>query len=108
MGQRMPLSVLAETTLNASGNGAVELKPLAHNETWLVTSCATKVSSNTREPEFKVFSNGVFIDGTTEGSLNATGLYEIVHTNQPIRGEWTGGDAGAIAQMRLGGIRMLA
>ena len=107
MSRNSPLNELAETTLDANGNGAVELKPTAYNETWLVTSCATKVSSNTNEPEFEVFNSGQFIDGTTEGSRNSTGMYEIVQTNQPIRGEWTAGDAGAIAQMRLGGIRML-
>lgn len=113
MAQQMPLSVFAETVLSG-GAGAVELKPTAHNETWLVTSCATEVSpvppatSVTNEPEFKVYVNSVFIDGTQDGSLNSTGMYEIVQTNQPVRGEWSNGDNGATAKMRLGGIKVLA
>lgn len=109
--RRLPLSASDETVLDANGAGAVELKPLAYNETWLVTSVATKVTSTAVAPsetEFNVYNSGVFIDGTQDGNLNSSGLYEIVHTNQPIRGEWTGGDSGAVAQMRLGGIRILS
>lgn len=107
MARRLPLNAFNETTLDASGSGAIELKPTSHGETWLVTSASIKVSSNTVEPEFNLYSNGVFIDGTFDGSLNATGLYEILATNQPMRGEWSGGDSGAIAQLRLGGWRFL-
>lgn len=110
MARRLPLNAFDEVTLDANGVGAIELKPVSHGETWLVTSASIKVISIAvvpLEPEFNLYSNGVFIDGTFDGSLNATGLYETLFTNQPMRGEWSGGDPGAIAQLRLGGMRFL-
>lgn len=113
MVRKLPLNAFDEKVLNASGAAAIELKPQNHGETWLVTSASIKVipvppnTSLTNEPKFELYSNGTFVDGTTDGGLNATGLYETLHTNQPMRGQWTGGDVGATAQMRLGGLRYL-
>lgn len=105
--ERYPLNALGEVTLDANGNGQVELKPTYYTESWLVTSASIVVSTNVLLPVFKLFSNGTFVDGTDDGSLNYSGLYEILQTNMPMKGVWTGGDAGAIAQLRLGGVRFI-
>jgi len=109
MRQRNPLNKFGEVTLDANGNGQVELKPTQYEETWLVTSASIIVAPVppatvvVREPVFKLFSNGRFIAGTDKGDLNAGGMYEILHSQQPMLGQWSAGDPGAIAQLRLGG-----
>lgn len=96
------LDEVGQVTLDASGNGTVELSPTSSRIAWWVTLAAVSVSSNTREPVCSIYHNSKLLGATYTGSNDQIGP-DIMVRNGKLRAVWTGGDAGATAQLSLNG-----
>lgn len=111
----LPLSESGEVTLDASGNGTVQIGPDGSGETWLPTIASVKCSSNTAEAACKIYaghhvSDQNYIDGTLSGSTgdstgNIAGIQVAVTRQRYVWAVWTGGDPGAQATLRLSGTK---
>ena len=102
----MPLRVSDQVTLDANGNGQVELKNSNYGTTWTVKLIGLRVEPrpSTLEPECSVFHDGLFLGGSMTASLDAdSAITEIVQTGEAIQAVWTGGDPGKTAILSLGG-----
>lgn len=100
--QTLPFRLVKTVMLNGSGAGAINFSPTVG--TWEVSQVAALASSNTNEPEFSVFIDGVFVGGSYSGSKTTdTTFNQEVQAQQVLQGVWTGGDAGAIATMVITG-----
>lgn len=92
----------ARVTLDASGNGQVRLGPGRPNTRWLIKRISVTTSTNTLEPEAKVYRGSVgdaaFVTGTFTGSSDTDpGVDEELHPGEQLIVRWTGGDVGATA-----------
>jgi hypothetical protein len=90
------------TVLDASGNGSVSFGPDRPNTRWVIRRITVQVSSNTLEPECRVYhgsaSPGNVISGTYTGSNNTDdALNETLYPGDRLVVAWTGGDVGATA-----------
>jgi len=102
MEQTRTLHDAARVTLDASGNGQVRLGPSRPNTRWLIKRVSVQTSTNTLEPEAKIYRGNVgtasFISGTFTGSSDSDdGLTEELHPGEFLTVRWTGGDVGATA-----------
>ncbi len=98
------LDVVAQTVLNASGNGTVRLGPTSTRQTWVVDLAVVSTSTNVSEPVAELFLNSKAsrLGGTYTGSNDQMGPNTTVR-NGKILCVWTGGDPGAIATLNLHG-----
>lgn len=106
--QKIPLDQYATVTLNGSGTGTVVLGPAKSNERWEVSTVSFSVSSNNSEPTAKCYrdnvSNTTFIGGTYSGSFDSDPAFNFtVYPGRKLAIQWTNGDPGAIATVRLYG-----
>lgn len=101
---QITLDEAGSVTLDASGNGTVELSTPSTRTSWFVNLVSVNVTSNTSEPVAKVYLNSTaqLLGGTYTGSNDVFGPDCWVR-NGSIICKWTGGDAGAKATMTLGG-----
>lgn len=105
--EQIPLNTAGQVTLDASGNGRVQLSP-SFNETWFVTNAAIYVSSANQIPQCLLYVGADTIpqnvvDTTFVGNQNASnraGNYPITQ-GESIFAVWSGGDPGATATMSL-------
>jgi hypothetical protein len=89
-------------TLDGSGNGTIRFSPSVG--TWEIQQVAAMTSSNTNEPEFSAYVNGMFVGGSYSGSkTNDTTFNQTLEAQEVLTGVWVGGDAGSIATMVLSG-----
>lgn len=105
----IPLAEYAQVTLDANGNGAVQIGPEKQRESWMIQSMSVSVSSNTNEPTFKVYrgsSSAItsLISGTYAGSFDTDTTFNyMLEENGKLTCVWTGGDAGALATVVVHG-----
>jgi hypothetical protein len=100
-------------TLNASGNGTVQLGPYYTHERWQLTSVSVSASTNVKEAQCKIYvgsnvSQGNYVDGTLSGSTgDSTGRLAgyVVGHGVYLWAVWSGGDVGAVATMQVQGTR---
>lgn len=88
--------------LNGAGYGTVQFGPDRPNTRWVITRVSVNVSTNTVEPEARIYrsrvSPGLMLSGTFSGSNDTDdGLSETVFPGDFLIVEWTGGDPGATA-----------
>lgn len=106
--QTIPLDQYGMVTLDGAGSGTVVLGPAKSNERWSIASMAIQVSTNALEPQFKAYRDSVspttFIGGSDSGSNDYDSSFNfVVYSGRKIACQWTGGDPGAIATVRLYG-----
>ena len=104
----IPLQESVSVTLDASGNGTVTIGPVNQFQVWNVTNEGCTVTSNVKEPVFKLFlsnglSAGAFLGGTNQGSNDSDDLAVTLYPGMKLTGRWTGGDVGAVATLALTG-----
>lgn len=109
------LNEYTTATLDGTGSATVQLGPLTAYETWLPSTAAVSVSTNTQEAQCQVYLGDQpiqanFIANTLSGSTgDTTGLPgNPLKTGQYVWAVWTGGDAGSIATLKVIGTRRLA
>jgi hypothetical protein len=89
-------------TLDAAGRGSIVFSPTIGD--WVVEQVSVTVSSNTLEPEFSAYVNGMFVGGSYSGSkTNDTTFNQPLATQETLTGIWVGGDPGAVATMVISG-----
>lgn len=104
----IPLQESASVTLNGSGNGSVTIGPVNQFQVWNVENEGCTVTSNVNEPVFRLFqsnglSAGTFLGGSNQGSNDSASISVTLHPGMKLTGQWTGGDAGAVATLALQG-----
>lgn len=96
---------VATTVLDASGNGVASLTPDGGD--WKVTITSVSVNSSTSEPTANLYLNTVgdvgFIEGTYSGSSDSSDTSYVVSLGEVLYCQWTGGDPGATATLRITG-----
>lgn len=106
-----PLNDGADATLDAAGNGTAVLQVPAL-ETWHLTRVAVSATSNTSEPEARVYIGSVIpsnlLGGTYSGSLDSSDETQDVQPGQRIYCVWSGGDPGASATLSVFGTKTVA
>ena len=106
---RLPLDEGFQTVLDGSGNATIVIGPSYTYQTWYPNRISVNVTSNVKEPVFKYYrgrtvGNINYLDGTYTGSNDSSAVLGIVlHPGETLLCQWTGGDAGAIATVTLGG-----
>lgn len=103
-----PLDAYGTVTLDSNGQGTVTLGPAKFNESWEVEGASVNVTSNTNEPQVRFYRDQVstttLINGSYSGSFDADPAFNhTVYPQRKLAVQWTGGDAGAIATVRLFG-----
>ena len=107
-----PLDESASVTLDGSGNGTLKMVPYSGMLTWLPDVVSVKASTNISEATCRIYrgpdtSDQWFVDGTFSGSTgDATdriGGREVDTHGNALWAVWVGGDAGAVATMRITG-----
>ena len=98
-------STAAQVKLDATGAGQVSISPPSVD--WTVSLTSVNVSSHTLEPTFTLYLNGVsptaFLEGSYSGSQDSSDTEHRVMAGQSLIGVWNGGDAGAVATLRVTG-----
>lgn len=94
-------------TLDASGNGAIVLRPSNAHQRWVVRSTVVGVSSNVKEPTCSTYVGGATtnnaIDTTYTGSRDSSDTQFDVPYGAFMTVQWLAGDAGAIASVSVTG-----
>jgi hypothetical protein len=103
-GQAYRFSQQSQVVLDANGYGLIRLAPTGQK--WEVTSTNVLCSSRVLESRCRIYLDQVgdayAIDGTYSGSSGDTS--DTVHyltDGQPMFIEWSGGDVGATASVRI-------
>lgn len=110
MAEKSPFRKSVQTTLDASGNGSVQIGPAYYNQTWEVKSYAVEQQTSAAdpdEPECRYYAADVLLDATYTGSLNGGSFETTLLPNQVCRAEWTGGEPGATAILTIQGIQVV-
>ena len=106
--RKLPLRESGEVTLDANGDGTVELT--CDVEQWDIAMCGLRVQPRpvTLEPECSVYIDGLFVGGSQSASLDSDSTFnQMMQKSQKIRAVWTGGDVGSTAILTLTGSRIL-
>jgi hypothetical protein len=95
-----PLTDAAYAIADATGVATVSFGPQRPNTYWIVETVAVSASSNTLEPNAKIYKNGVnpgtFISGTYSGSNDADdNVMQKLWPGEQITVQWTNADIGA-------------
>lgn len=103
----LALNTAGNTTLDANGNGIVQLGPIV-GQRWTVSVASVFIPNAVLIPTCAVYIGGApiqanFIDGTYTGNFDSTDRTAgLPFTNgQSIWGVWSGGDVGAVATLSL-------
>lgn len=113
---RVPLKgQSASVTLDASGNGTVQIGPISSRETWYPANAhvSANIGKVTNEAQCIVYvGDGVgpnnFRDGTLSGSSGDTSdaiSNDIIEQGQYVFAVWAGGDPGVSATLTITGER---
>lgn len=91
------------TTLDATGGAQVEIGVTGGD--WVVTRSTVKVTTNTKEPTFRLYRSRVsdagYLEGTYTGSDDVSDTRHVFQQGESIVGVWSGGDVGAKATLSL-------
>ncbi len=102
MNQALPFRDVYTVTLDGSGNGAINVSPTIGF--WMVEQVAVIVSTNTNEPEFQCYIDGMFVGGSYSGSRTSdTTFNQRLNAQQRLNAVWLGGDPDATATLILTG-----
>lgn len=104
----LPLRVSDQVTLDANGDGQVELT--CDVQGWSLSMAGLRVEPRpvTLEPECTIYINGQFVGGSLSASMDAdTTFNQEMQQGEKITAVWTGGDAGKTAILSLTGTRTL-
>jgi len=93
----LQLDQVANTTLNANGNGSVSLSPSSSRTVWNVTTIAVAGTSVASVPSATASLGSLQLGGTWSGTNDADNVSVTVWPGQSIVVTWTGGDPGASA-----------
>ena len=112
MARTLNLNQNGTVTLDASGNGVVQLGPGIPGVTWTVTLAACASTSITSTPIFNLYLGDPippnFLGGTYSGNNDEyTPLSAVLANGQYLSGQWIGGDTGATATMTLTGTKVV-
>lgn len=112
---QLQLNESDSVTLDGSGNGTLQMRPLGSREHWLPNLASVSASTNTSEAQCKIYigpsaTAQYFVDGTLSGSTgdstDRVSGYDISRTQQPyIWAVWAGGDPGATGTMVISGTK---
>lgn len=106
MAQARELRVSGNVKLDATGGGQVQVSAPGGVD-WTVTRVSIRVSSNVKEPVFRLYRGAVsdseFLEGSYSGSQDSSDSVHELQAAQPLIGVWTGGDVGATATMSVSG-----
>lgn len=105
----LPLRESDQVTLDASGNGQVEIT--CHDFAWKISMCGvqTQPRPSSVEPELSVYINGQFVGGTQTGDLDAdTTFNQFMQQGDKIQAVWIGGNPGDTAIMTLAGTKTVS
>jgi hypothetical protein len=100
-------------TLDGSGNGIARIGPAGAREVWNAENASVHASSSVKEAQCKIFvgtdaTASNYVDGTLSGSTgdstDRVSAYPIPY-GQYIWAQWIGGDAGAVAYLKVTGMR---
>jgi hypothetical protein len=97
MSGALQLDEVANTVLDANGNGSVTLSPHTSRQVWQVTNIAVSGSSVTKIPISNAYLGTLQLGGTYSGTNDSDNVTATVWPGQSIRVTWTGGDPGASA-----------
>jgi hypothetical protein len=110
MARTQPLYVTKQVILDSNGNGQVSAGPTGFQETWTDITVSVKCLTNVNEAICSIYvgqssTPQFFADGTTWGSTgdSSTNMPSPIVTGQQVFADWTGGDAGSTAYMRISG-----
>ncbi len=106
MARTLPLRISDQVTLDASGNGQVELT--CDVAGWTLTMAGLRVEPRPvdREPEAQIFINGQFVGGSLSASMDSdTTFGQTMQQGEKIQAVWTGGDPGKTAILSLTGTK---
>lgn len=112
MSRSLNLSTSKTVTLDANGNGTVQLGPESAGVVWTVSQVACFTTSSVNNPVFNLYlgdPNPVnFMGGTFSGSNDAnTGLAVVLNQGQYFSGQWVGGDPGAVGTFTVLGTQQV-
>jgi hypothetical protein len=112
MSRTLSLQTYAVVTLDASGNGTVQIGPVIPGVTWQVTQVACYTTSVQNNPQFNLYLGDALpsntLGGTYSGNNDAnTGLAITLRPGQYFTGQWAGGDAGAEATFTVIGTQLV-
>lgn len=93
----LQLDEVANTVLDASGNGSVTLSPRTSRQVWNVSNVAVTGSSVNKIPIAVAYLGTTQLGGTYSGTDDSDPVDVMVWPGQSIRVVWTGGDPGASA-----------
>jgi hypothetical protein len=97
----------AQVRLSATGAGEVSLGPVGSIAGWRVTLVSVSTSTRVKEPTFKLYREAAtqsnFLEGSFSGSQDASDTQHVVLPGSQLVGQWTGGDANALATLRITG-----
>jgi hypothetical protein len=104
----LTLSDFENITLDANGNGTVQIGPGITGVAWIITQMATFTTSVENNPVFNTYLGDPipqnFIGGTMSGNNDCnTGINILLNNGQYITGQWVGGDPGATATFTVNG-----
>lgn len=96
---------VSQTTLDSGGGGSITFTVPA-GVRWAVGPTTVTVSSNTSEPQANIYINGTTqqnrVSGTYSGSNDTDPDVHQLGPGDTITCVWSGGDAGAVATLRIG------
>ena len=99
-----PFRLTETVELNGAGTGTIRFSPSIG--VWKVEQVAASTSTNTNEPIFSAYINGVFVGGSYSGSrTNDTSFNQRVNAQERLDFVWTGGDPGAIGEVTISGLK---
>lgn len=106
------LNESVSVTLDGSGNGTAHVGPRGMGTLWNPQVVSVKTSTSTSVPKCLVYagakvSDDAFVDGTYQGSNNATDNIkgQVIHPGFYVWAVWTDGDAGATATLSVTGTK---
>jgi hypothetical protein len=101
------LNTFGTTTLNASGEGTVDIL-VPRLQTWVVQKVAVSVTTNVKEPTAEVcvdsVAPGSVLANTYTGSADSSNENQLLMPGQHLLCHWEGGDAGAQATLSVFGL----
>ena len=105
----------ATVKLDGSGTGTISVGPLTARETWQPQIASVSVATNVKEAACKIYvgpsrAAAYFLDGTLSGSTgDSTDRVSAAPCPHGywVWAVWAGGDAGAVATLRVTGTKEL-
>lgn len=106
MAQWLPFRNTFDVRLDANGAGRIRVSPSVGE--WVIEQVSVSSTSVVKEAKFTAYINGAFIGGTFSGNRDTdTEFNQRLNAQEEFIGEWTVGDANAIAQLTLTGRKLV-